>query len=416
MEEAESRREPKSKKRKRLQVSMEVLSETPDRIPPLLGYFPSGYNPEAEDQQLEIKVLRNQKRTNRLELVVSPGDSNIQFVGRNYAGEAATPQLCTYALGVLDKESQSLKIVPIAANKVFRLEPRVVKPLSSEKDVGEVLTEEGASRKISDLTSLYGTKKNKDSVSKWKLLNEQKKDGAATELLEGPKVDDEIEEGASEVAKPKAVPNIPPFDITADTPEKAYLLDEIILPGERRHLIDVFEMVQSGVAFNSSVQFWEENGYPSFVYNRIHKLRCIKDEEELKNMAAIYSYITHLVTFMSRVSRGRRVSNAVSHNIPRVVYQKFTGLFIDPESHAVSAEKRELLIGYILVLTLFVDDFQSEPADISKDLKIPNSELKPYYKQLGCKLLHDPNRKKFVQALCVPLKFPERRLHRRKRQ
>lgn len=97
---------------------MEVLSETPDRIPPLLGYFPSGYNPEAEDQQPEIKVFRNQKRSNRLELVVSPGDSNMQFVGRSYAGEAATPQLCTYALGVLDKESQSLKIVPIAANKV----------------------------------------------------------------------------------------------------------------------------------------------------------------------------------------------------------------------------------------------------------------------------------------------------------
>ncbi|XP_039144378.1 DNA-directed RNA polymerase I subunit RPA49 [Dioscorea cayenensis subsp. rotundata] len=418
MEEVESRREPKSKKRKRLQLSMEVLSETPDRIPPLLGYFPSGYNPEAEDQQPEIKVFRNQKRSNRLELVVSPGDSNMQFVGRSYAGEAATPQLCTYALGVLDKESQSLKIVPIAANKVFRLEPRVVKSLSSEKDVGEVLTEEGASRKISDLTSLYGTKKNKDQASKWKLLNEQKKDGAATELLEGPRVDDEIEE-ASEVAKPKAVPNIPPFDITADTPEKAYLLDEIILPGERRHLIDIFEMVQSGVAFDSSVQFWEENGYPSFVYNRIYKLRYIEDEEELKNKAAIYSYITHLVTFMSRMSRmsrGRRSSNAASYNIPRVVYQKFTGLFIDPESHALTAEKRELLIGYILVLTLFVDDFRSEPADISKDLKIPYAELKPYYKQLGCKMLHDTDLKKLVQSLPAPLKFPEQRPYRRKRE
>lgn len=145
----------------------------------------------------------------------------------------------------------------------------------------------------------------------------------------------------------------------------------------------------------------------------------LQDEEELKNKAAIYSYITHLVTFMSRMSRmsrGRRSSNAASYNIPRVVYQKFTGLFIDPESHALTAEKRELLIGYILVLTLFVDDFRSEPADISKDLKIPYAELKPYYKQLGCKMLHDTDLKKLVQSLPAPLKFPEQRPYRRKRE
>ncbi|KAK1359905.1 hypothetical protein POM88_044379 [Heracleum sosnowskyi] len=32
-------------------------------------------------------------------------------------GEAAAPQLCTFALGVLDKDTQTLKIVPITSNK-----------------------------------------------------------------------------------------------------------------------------------------------------------------------------------------------------------------------------------------------------------------------------------------------------------
>ncbi|KAJ0987451.1 hypothetical protein J5N97_005807 [Dioscorea zingiberensis] len=418
MEEEESRREPKSKKRKRLKVGMEVVSETPDRIPPLLGYFPSGYNPEGEAEQPEIKVLRNQRRTGRLELVVRPQGSNVQFVGRSYAGEATSPQLCTYALGVLDKESQSLKIIPIAANKVFRLEPRVVKRSSSEKDVGEVLAEESVGRKISELTNLYGTKKNRDKVSKWKLLNEQKNDHAATALLEGPKADDIVEE-ASEV---KAVRNIPPHDISADTPEKAYLLDEIILPGERRHLMDILEMVQSDTAFGSSIKFWEENGYPSFVYNRIDKFSEIKDEDELKNLACIFSYITHLITFMNKTSKGRRFksshssNSAALHNIPRVVHQKLTELFVDPESHVLSTEKRELLIGYILVLTLFADNFQTEPADIAKDLKIPYSELKPYYQQLGCKIVHDHTSRKSFQTLPVPLQFPQTRTYRKRRR
>ncbi|KAI3775125.1 hypothetical protein L1987_49693 [Smallanthus sonchifolius] len=32
--------------------------------------------------------------------------------------------MCSYALGVLDKQTQTLKIVQIEANKIFRLEPR----------------------------------------------------------------------------------------------------------------------------------------------------------------------------------------------------------------------------------------------------------------------------------------------------
>jgi hypothetical protein len=50
-------------------------------------------------------------------VVRSPGGGP-DFVGRSYAGEAATPQLCEYALGVLDKASGTLRVVPIAANKV----------------------------------------------------------------------------------------------------------------------------------------------------------------------------------------------------------------------------------------------------------------------------------------------------------
>ena len=41
------------------------------------------------------------------------------FLGTNYSGEAAAPQICTYALGVLDKETQTLRIVPITSNKVY---------------------------------------------------------------------------------------------------------------------------------------------------------------------------------------------------------------------------------------------------------------------------------------------------------
>lgn len=102
-----------------MNVAMEGVSEAADRAAPIIGYFPSGFDPHSyANGDPNIKVFRNKRRPNRLELVVSPNGSSVEFVGRSYAGEAAVPQICNYAVGVLDKESQTLKIVPIASNKV----------------------------------------------------------------------------------------------------------------------------------------------------------------------------------------------------------------------------------------------------------------------------------------------------------
>ena len=97
------------------------------KIPPIVGYFPSGFNPqkntdgesEAGPDSTTVRVYRHRNMHKRLQLVVSPSGSPVDFVGTSYSGEAAAGQRCMYALGVFDKEKQSLRVVPIAANKVI---------------------------------------------------------------------------------------------------------------------------------------------------------------------------------------------------------------------------------------------------------------------------------------------------------
>lgn len=108
-----------------LDVKIETSGENPNKQSPVVGYFPTGYDPlknriEGGQQKVEarVKVYRNVKRTNRIQLVVTPNKSKVDFVGTNYSGEATGVQLCTYGLGILDKSTQTLKIVPVAANKV----------------------------------------------------------------------------------------------------------------------------------------------------------------------------------------------------------------------------------------------------------------------------------------------------------
>lgn len=117
--------EKKKKKKKQVaevQATIQVLPELPERASPFVGYFPSGFDPyNGDPSSTEVRVYRNKDKPKRLQLVASPPGSKVDFIGTNYSGEAeAGQQHCTYALGVLDKATQTLKIVPIASNKVIR--------------------------------------------------------------------------------------------------------------------------------------------------------------------------------------------------------------------------------------------------------------------------------------------------------
>lgn len=90
--------------------------------------------------------------------------------------------------------------------------------------------------------------------------------------------------------------------------------------------------------------------------------------------------------------------------IPGIILIKFMKMFADAQKNVLSREKSQLLISHILVLTLFVDGFESDPSDIAKDLKMTLARLKPYYVELGCGF------ERSCAVLSLPLKFPTLRM------
>ncbi|KAJ0007700.1 hypothetical protein Pint_28995 [Pistacia integerrima] len=393
----------------RVTAKVELIPDQPNKTPPLVGYFPSGFNPQSGDQGEEetttrVRVYRNMNerkhKTGRLELVVSPAESSVEFVGTSYAGEAMAPQFCQYALGVLDKESQTLKIVPIASNKIFRLEPRVGTSDIAEKEEANVTEEQQADMKAM-LDTRYGTKK---FLRKSKKLHDlQKENDLESQKDLAKKIKSvKINKGALESAIVDTVLNIPPYDSSATIPELAYPLDKIILKGEWDFLYDIYELLQVG-------QEVEGSAYPSFVCNRIQKLRELEKDEEKRVRACIFSYITHLVKFKDQHSMDASAS-AKNHRIPSILRQKFLSSFSNPESKRLPEDKIHLLISYVLVLTLHADNFQTNPADIAKDLRMSEVSLRYHYEKLGCKLKREKN--ELLATLSVPLQFPKPRRRR----
>lgn len=85
--------------------------------------------------------------------------------------------------------------------------------------------------------------------------------------------------------------NIPPYDISANTPQGAYPLDKLIISEEWEHL-DVHELKLAAKKANEEDALRQKKTYPNFVLSRLRRIRvevriavvlslCIADEVNL---------------------------------------------------------------------------------------------------------------------------------------
>ncbi|CAN1218224.1 DNA-directed RNA polymerase I subunit rpa49 [Linum perenne] len=410
-------------------VKVELIHERPNRTSPVVGYFPSGYNPHYNggddgDQSMlpTVNLYKNVQRVKfdtgaeekslirkgpeKLELVVNPEGSKIDFVGTSYKGEASNAQLATYALGVLDKDTSTLKIMPVAANKIFRLEPILRgHAIAADEDLPtedvELTAQQKAANKRKQLAS-YSTKKS--------VARDKKRHNLTQGLDEEPhpELGDKIE--SIPVNKEATVStamdfdrNIPPHNASATIPKEAYPLEKIIDNREWDFLKDIEWILQSGEVIDSA--------YPIFVRNRIHKLKAVKDDFERATLSGILCYITHLIKFKNLQSMDTAAS-ARDHKMPPILKKKFGDMFT-PDSKRLLRGKLNLLISYVLVLVLHFDDFKTDPADIAKDLGQNIMDLRSHFENLGCKFVAGENRVR-VATLPVPIHFPEGRKRKKR--
>lgn len=129
-------------------------------------------------------------------------------------------------------------------------------------------------------------------------------------------------------------------------------------------------------------------------------------------MSNILTYITHLIKFKDQHSMDG-FSSAKRHNIPDIFRHRFSAMFADQELRRLPAEKLNLLISYVLVLTLHVDEFRTNYTDIANDLKLSTITLREHYERLGCKFSQHQNQ--WLAHLPLPLQFPQVRQRRRRR-
>lgn len=132
---------------------------------------------------------------------------------------------------------------------------------------------------------------------------------------------------------------------------------------------------------------------------------------EKKKLSCIFSYITHLIKFKDLHSMDA-FKSAKHHHFPSILRQKFSNMFAGREDKNMSPEKHNLLISYVLVLTLYADEFRTDYSDIAKDLRMSSIQLRTHFEHLGCKISRQNSI--LFATLPVPLQFPQTRQKRRR--
>ncbi|CAJ2637855.1 unnamed protein product [Trifolium pratense] len=392
-----------------VKAKVEVVPTDPNKMAPFVGYFPSGFDPEKQPGSTSIQAYTNKIMSKRTELVVSPAGCSVEFVGSSYEGEVtAAKGASLYALGVFDKETQTLKVMHISANKIFRLEPKVRGLEYKEpppSPIEEELSTEDWREKHRKLDAALATKKQIEKRQKFAEIRQDEEQPEAQKNLDEKMKNVEVKEIAIASTEAHVTRQIPPYNASATTPQEAYVLDEIILTGEWNYLQDIYYGLQKGADFS---------GYPTFICNRIDRLNKIEDENEKLKLSCILSFINHLLKFKDQHSMDG-VSSSKHHKIPHILKNRFNEMFaVNTESRRLPPGKINLLNSYIAVLTLFSDEFQTDYTDISKDLRMHITEVRKIYAHLGCKFIR--MNRFFCATLFVPLKFPELRSKKRPRK
>ncbi|KAJ3189907.1 DNA-directed RNA polymerase I subunit rpa49 [Gaertneriomyces sp. JEL0708] len=375
---------------------------------PLLVSFPDfPANPNALAFQTFVhkdEQAHPQKKRRRILVGQTP---KIEYAGDNYS----TRQYCRYVVALHDKNTGD---VTFHETDIFR-PSTMVKTLKRHeaKHIGEKNMDARKS-----LGEAFGTRKRRQQL-KAEERNQVDVGGLAdiADHIKGT-----IDEKAASLpsretirAEARQDRGIPPYNPDAASPAEVYHLDDIISPAEfasirvkplwrARHQEEVKQILEP-----IKVTEW--------VRSRLHTTLQRKED---KSRVPKLLYLAYLMRFYGLSPRDLKSEHLASRmgGAPQIVVDTLLNRFTEfqedqgVKAYRIASKLKDMLLAYILVLCLMLDDYKVDVAQIAAELKISVTKVTTVAKELGCKAhmggkAADGSNSKRM-ALVVPLTFPQR--------
>lgn len=378
---------------------------------PFAVYFPSGFNPEKAAAECEWETFEHEQKKNQY-AVVAKTAHNVDFLGSTLNPENNSVTPCRYSLGVFDRSTGTLKIAPIQGNRILRMEPR-----ARDLDYSATATSPGGTDKKSAadiqarrernarLVEEFGSQRRKRQLAAAKSAQVEAAQVSGGEAVLGMIASAGANLTTRDVMIAASLANnrnIPPHHPEARTAEEAYRLDEIV----PESVADALEIRRLFPAQNKP-EYREEllkgkvfgEGY---VLSRLSALDT-PESEIREGRARCLVLLGHLLKILNGPGGGNMIRVKTEESIAgtadrlrmaSTVLEGILDLFYSHESsefgdrYILSKEKRNLMIGWILILAI-----RTEPqcvldpgsfAALATELKMRGSDVGALYRELGC--------------------------------
>jgi hypothetical protein len=416
----------------KMKLQLRVAAGAEEDAPPLIAHFPCGPPPPASlprkggtEVQTDVQVLGSTSRRKReqrrvvarlprhagLAAADAGGDGgfvegeHIVYEGQNF-GEGADARTCSqYAVGVFDRSSGELRIVPAQLLALRPVRAKAAVQLPEEDEMTQSLY--GRQK----LTQKFGSVKRKQELQRYKLnalsgenlgsdaaeafSSQLERSARASETMAA-KTADAFEQSRSFVPKG--------FDPETATLADIYPIDSLIPPSARKFMAtEAAEFVADPPA----------KGVGKFIRALLESRQSLAQEQAVE----IY-YLHQLLRFARLDDRGLKrqdVGKALG-GVPEAIVDLLVRSFTtgrDERLNKTADGMADKLYVHMLILALHVSGTWSiQPELLAVELKLAPVRLVVYCREIGCKVKSQPavdvvGGKRYKATLVAPLKFPE---------
>eukprot|EP00050_Salpingoeca_kvevrii_P000896 m.158023 g.158023 ORF g.158023 m.158023 type:complete len:420 (-) comp10242_c1_seq1:761-2020(-) len=352
----------------------------------LIASFPNGaVDPDRAAKRLRLSLHRS---TDKKSLRALVGQSDLlMYTGRHNSKLHDRP--VRHLLGVYDPKTKQLELHDA---RFFEMHPDLKrgddKTSTRALDSAQAVYDARA-----DLIGSFGGKRKKQQLAarernKLDATSMQRMDGVVQNYLDSSlttQVDD-MAEVANE-GRP-----IPHFNLKAETIPEIYPMEQIISREERESLKHASKTLSKGGSKNLAA-LRASKLYTQSMLDAIANFHEIQPEARLSK-ALLLIYTSYLVA-IRRLARGRGFFRSkleeLAPDMPEIVksslLERFTDMDESGERHVAGGWKQDLLLSYILVMYMAINDYH--PIGIQStadDLNVKPPKLIQHLRALGCSI------------------------------
>eukprot|EP01122_Echinamoeba_exundans_P011997 TRINITY_DN492_c0_g1_i1.p1 TRINITY_DN492_c0_g1~~TRINITY_DN492_c0_g1_i1.p1 ORF type:complete len:511 (+),score=127.71 TRINITY_DN492_c0_g1_i1:388-1920(+) len=407
--------------------------------PPLIASFPLGPPPkslltaEDEDDRLQFRLFTNQKdvslddgmdvdaaapcsagifedwsarwntssrqqstdsssdaQTKKTELRVSAPNHRIEYVGKDYGETSTKNDSAKFALGVLNKRTNTIQFVPIPSiysmeQSIVGYEPKMPADLShlSKLEQRRIRAKDVNNRRaqlsIERLISNALTDKNTFAL-----------DTAALNMAAAER------ENTTEDGQPKSRPDLPRYDLSADSPADIFQLEDVV-PQEHLHLLggDIFRKALDDSKLVHKLDKVDKKMFDVFSFSHpllLYMTSAKGSKQKIADKASLVQYLYFMIVMYRHASKARHHTirypekDPAASNltvIPRQLVVDMLAEFTEIPSDVKNPDtplyhfpkvKLDKLVNYICILSLTLHGYKLAMNQLAVDLDMPPRE------------------------------------------